>query len=177
MPEGILSTEKVPDLSGVTKVIGHTSENTLIAPTRVTQAHKIVFVLAKAGTSLHREEIARRAEIPIASIGCGVAKLTQERVLMWAEWGCYVLSKDSLRQFQLAYGTAKTETLFKVMEEGGVAMLDAIKSYLDGQRKRIVAIEVEIQRLTGEKSIIEDEMASIGQLTATQAEDQVKEAA
>jgi hypothetical protein len=196
MPEITFNTEKVPDLSGKTKVVGHTNVNTLIAPTKVTQAHKIVFVLAKALTSLHRAEIALRAEVPIASVGCVVAKLTQEGVLMCPEWGYYVLSKDFLRQFQLAYGAAKTETLFKVMEEGGVdvapfefplnenapapakpAMLDAIKSYLDAQRKRVVAINVEIQELTEEKTAIEGEMASIGHLTATQPEDQAKEAA
>jgi len=196
MLEGVLTSEKIPDLSGKTKVVGHTSENTLLAPTKLTFAHKTVFVLAKAGTSLHREEIARRAEIPIASVGWVVAKLAQQRVLVCPDWGCYALSKDFLRQFQFAYGTAKTETLFKVMEEGGVdlapfefslnenspspakpSMLDSIKSYLDTQRKRIVAIEEEIQRLTGAKTAIEGEMASIGQLTATQPEDQAKEAA
>jgi hypothetical protein len=181
MPEGLLNQEKLPDLSSKTKVIGHTSANTLLAPTKVTQAHKIVFVLAKAGTSLHREEIARRAEIPIASVGCVLPKLMQERVLLCPDRGYFALSKDFLRQFQFAHGSAKTETLFKVMEEGGVdlapfefplnenapapakpSMLDTIKSYLDGLRKRIVAIDVELQRLTEEKTTVEGEMASIG---------------
>ncbi|HOX59022.1 MAG TPA: hypothetical protein P5205_18090 [Candidatus Paceibacterota bacterium] len=196
MPDGILNTEHVPDLSGKTKVVGHTSKHTLVGPTKVTQAHKVVFLLAKCGASLHREEVAHRAEIPIASIGYVLAKLTQERVLICPEWGYYALSKDFLRQFQYAFGTPKTETLFKMLEEGGVdvarfefplnekssatakpSMLGAIKTYVEGQRERIVAIGLEIQRLTEEKTAVEGELASIGQMTASKPENPVQEAA
>ena len=194
MPECIVNAEKVPDLSGKTKVIGQTSENTLIAPTKVTQAHRIVFVLAKTGASLHREQIARRAEIRISSIGCIAAKLAHERVLLSPDWGYYALSKDFLRQFQYAYGTPKTETLLKMMEEGGIdvaqfefplnenipakpSMLDAIKAYVGSQRNRISEIEQEIQRLTEERTAIQTDMASIGQMAASQIPDEVKEAA
>ena len=195
LPDCITNPENVPDLSGKTKVVGQTGGNTLIGPTKVNHAHRIVFVLAKAGASLHREEIARRAEIPIASLGCAVAKLTQQRVLLCPEWGCYALSKDFLRQFQYAYGASKTETLLKLLDEGGVdiafefslnektafpaqpAMLDSIKGYLESQRNRIVAIGTEIQKLTEEKTAIESEMASIGQMIAPQIPAEVKEAA
>ena len=194
MQESILKTDNIPDLSGKTKVIGQTAENTLVAPTKVTQAHRIVFVLAKSGASLHREEIARRAEVPISSIGCIAAKLTHERVLVSPDWGCYALSRDFLRQFQCAYGTPKTETLLKMMDEGGVdvarfefplnenipakpSMLDAIKAYVESQRNRMSAIEQEIQKLTEEKTAIETDMASIGQMAALQIPSEMKEAA
>lgn len=196
MPEGVLSADNIPDLSGRTRYVGQTKESSLIAPTKITQAHQLVFVLAKAAKVMHRDDIANRAQIPIASAGPVLAKLKAERVLISPSWGEYALAKDFLRQFQYAYGTAKTETLFKVMEEGGIhvatfgfplndgaaapskpSMLDAIKEYLDDLRKRMAAITLEIGRLTEEKNTIATELASIGELTAPQPEDQVKEAA
>lgn len=191
MQDSIPKTDNIPDLSGKTKVIGQTADDTLVAPTKVTQAHRIVFVLARSGASLHREEIARRAEIPISSTGSITAKLTHERVLVSPDWGYYALSKDFLRQFQYAYGTPKTETLLKMMDEGGVdvaqfefplneiipakpSMLDAIKAYVESQRNRMSEIEQEIQKLTEEKTAIETDMARIGQMAALHV---VKEAA
>jgi hypothetical protein len=187
MPEGILSTDKIPDLSEKTKYVGQTAENSLVASMKVFQIHKVVFVLAKSARTMHREEIANRTDIPLASISPVLGRLKERRILVSPEWGHVALAKDFLRQFQLAYGTAQTEKLLKMFDEGGVdvakfefplnedatapvkpSMLEAVKGYLDGQKKRLAAITAEIGRLTEERNTIAKDLASIGQLTASQ---------
>ena len=187
MPEGILSADKIPDLSEKTKYVGQTAENSLVASMKVFQIHKVVFVLAKSARTMHREEIANRTEIPLASISAVLARLKERRILVSPEWGHVALAKDFLRQFQLAYGATQTEKLLKMFDEGGIdvarfefplnedtpapaeaSMLETVKGYLDGQRQKIASIIAQIEKLTEEKNTIATELASIGQLTASQ---------
>ena len=120
MPEGILHTENIPDLSGKSAVIGQTDTATLIAPVKVMQAHKVVFILAKTAKVMHRDDIANRAEIPVGMVGVSLSNLKKARVVVSPSWGYYALAKDFLRQFQFTYGAAKTETLLKMFDEGGI---------------------------------------------------------
>lgn len=189
MPEGILPPNNVPDLSGKTAFVGQTDTTTLIAPVRVMQAHKAVFILAKTAKAMHRDDIANRTEIPLESVAIVLAKLKQSRVVLSPSWGYYSLAKDFLRQFQFTYGAAKTETLLKMFDEGGIdlsafeislnetapaqpkaSMLEKIRAYVGDQKKRMSAISTEIEKLTAEKISIADELAKLGQIAASQTQ-------